>query len=80
VAADGRAGLALILSAEIDLVLCDVILPEMSGHELGRRIAAIRPDLPVLYMSGYPGLEVAERGLIARDAPFIEKPFTADGP
>jgi PAS domain S-box-containing protein len=78
-AANGRAGLELIVSAEVDLVLCDVILPEMSGHELGRRVSAVRPDIPVLYMSGYPGLEVVERGLIAYDAPFIEKPFTADG-
>ena len=73
-------GLETDLSAnDIDLVLCDVILPEMSGHELGRRITAVRPEIPVLYMSGYPGLEVVERGLIAHDAPFIEKPFTAAG-
>ena len=78
-AANGRTGLEMILTAKIDLVLCDVILPEMSGHELGRRIAAVRPQIPVLYMSGYPGLEVVERGLIAHDAPFIEKPFTAGG-
>ena len=78
-AADGRAGLEVILSGEIDLILCDVILPEMSGHELGRRVQAIRPETPILYMSGYPGLEVVERGLIAHDAPFIEKPFTAEG-
>jgi CheY-like chemotaxis protein len=78
-AADGRAGLELILSAEVHLVLCDVILPEMSGHELGRRIEAVCPDVRVLYMSGYPGLEVVERGLIAQDAPFIEKPFSAEG-
>ena len=79
VAANGRSALELLLGAEVDLVLCDVILPEMSGHELGRRIASTRPDLPILYMSGYPGLEVVERGLIAHDAPFIEKPFTAAG-
>jgi two-component system cell cycle sensor histidine kinase/response regulator CckA len=78
-AADGRAGLEVILSGEIDLILCDVVLPEMSGHELGRRVQAIRPETPILYMSGYPGLEVVERGLIAHDAPFIEKPFTAEG-
>jgi two-component system, cell cycle sensor histidine kinase and response regulator CckA len=77
-AGDGRSALELVLTAEIDLVLCDVILPEMSGHELGRRISSVRPDLPVLYMSGYPGADVFDRGLIARDAPFIEKPFTAD--
>jgi PAS domain S-box-containing protein len=77
-ASNGRSALELLLAADIDLVLCDVILPEMSGHEIGRRIAAIRPQLPILYMSGYPGLEVVERGLIAQDAPFIEKPFTAE--
>jgi PAS domain S-box-containing protein len=76
-AATGRAALKL-LNADIDLILCDVILPEMSGHELGHRVGTIRPDLPVLYMSGYPGLEVVERGLIAHDAPFIEKPFTSE--
>jgi PAS domain S-box-containing protein len=78
-AANGRDGLQATLSAEVDLILCDVVLPEMSGHELGRRIASARPHTPILYMSGYPGLEVVERGLIAHDAPFIEKPFTADG-
>ena len=78
-AANGREALRLVMSAPLDLVLCDVILPEMSGHELGRRMAVVRPDVPVLYMSGYPGLEVVERGLIAHDAPFIEKPFTAGG-
>lgn len=77
VAANGRAALELLTGSNVALILCDVILPEMSGHELGRRIASIRPELPVLYMSGYPGLEVVERGLIAEDAPFIEKPFTA---
>ena len=77
-AASGRAALQLVMDAGVDLILCDVILPEMSGHELGRRLEGIRPEVPVLYMSGYPGLEVVERGLIAHDAPFIEKPFTAD--
>jgi PAS domain S-box-containing protein len=76
-AATGREGLKVLLSAPVDMVLCDVILPEMSGHELGRRLVVIRPEVPILYMSGYPGLDVAERGLIAHDAPFIEKPFTA---
>jgi FixJ family two-component response regulator len=50
----------------------------MTGQELGRCLEAIRPELPILYMSGYPGLEVMERGLIAREAPFLEKPFTPE--
>jgi two-component system, cell cycle sensor histidine kinase and response regulator CckA len=79
-AVDGQEGLDLVLSSEkpIALVLCDIILPELSGHEFGRRLGTMRPSLPVLYMSGYPGHEVVERGLIARDAPFIEKPFTPE--
>jgi two-component system, cell cycle sensor histidine kinase and response regulator CckA len=77
---DGQEGLDLVLSSEepIALVLCDIILPELSGHEFGRRLGTMRPSIPVLYMSGYPGHEVVERGLIARDAPFIEKPFTPE--
>jgi two-component system cell cycle sensor histidine kinase/response regulator CckA len=79
-AESGDQGLELVESAHsnVALVLCDVILPEMSGHELGRQLAATRPQLPVLYMSGYPGLDVVERGLVAREAPFIEKPFTPE--
>jgi PAS domain S-box-containing protein len=79
-AATGRQGLELVTAAdyEIDLILCDVVLPEMTGHELGRCLEAVRPELPILYMSGYPGLEVVERGLVAKDAPFIEKPFTPE--
>jgi two-component system, cell cycle sensor histidine kinase and response regulator CckA len=79
-AVDGKEGLNRVLAADpqVGLVLCDVVLPEMSGDSLGRRLASIRPELPVLYMSGYPGLEVVERGMIARDVPFIEKPFNAE--
>jgi two-component system, cell cycle sensor histidine kinase and response regulator CckA len=79
-AVDGKEGLEVMLArnSQVALVLCDVVLPEMSGAELGRRLSELRPSLPVLFMSGYPGLEVVERGLIARDAPFIEKPFTPE--
>jgi len=79
-ARSGKHGLECILAADppVALVLCDVVLPEMSGDALGRRLAALRPRLPILYMSGYPGLEVVERGLISREVPFIEKPFSAE--
>ena len=78
-AANGREAMELMLSAEVDLVLCDLVLPEMSGPEIGRRLGTVHQNIPILYMSGYPGLEVVERGLISNDAPFIEKPFTAGG-
>jgi len=79
-AANGKEGLEMMRTTDsrVGLVLCDVILPGFSGPEFVRKLASLRPEVPVLYMSGYPGLEVVERGLIAREAPFLEKPFSPD--
>jgi two-component system, cell cycle sensor histidine kinase and response regulator CckA len=78
-AVSGREALELLSAdSQIDLVLCDVVLPEMGGTELGRRVSAMRRKIPILYMSGYPGPEVVERGLITKHAPFLEKPFTPE--
>ena len=63
----------------VDLVLSDVVMPEMGGRELGRRLAALRPSLPVLFMSGYTGEDVIQRGLLEPGAPFQQKPFTPEG-
>ncbi len=78
-AVSGREALELLSAdSQIDLVLCDVVLPEMGGTELGRRVSAMRRKIPILYMSGYPGPEVVERGLITKHAPFLEKPFSPE--
>jgi signal transduction histidine kinase/DNA-binding response OmpR family regulator len=58
----------------VHLVLTDVAMAGVDGLELGRRIAEIRPGLPVLYMSGHPVDETARRGL-HRGHDFIAKPF-----
>lgn len=60
----------------VDLVICDLVMPEMNGYELGTRLARSIPTLPVLYMSGYMGSDAELRGLLPEDAPFIQKPFT----
>jgi len=52
----------------IDLVLTDVVMPEMDAFELAERIKAILPDVRVLYTSGYTDA--------AAEGPFIQKPFT----
>jgi two-component system, NtrC family, nitrogen regulation response regulator GlnG len=62
-----------------DLVITDVVMPEMGGRELGRRLKVMRPSLPVLFMSGYTGEDVIQRGLMDADAPFQQKPFAPDG-
>jgi two-component system cell cycle sensor histidine kinase/response regulator CckA len=48
----------------------------MGGKELNEALRSLRPDLPLLFMSGYPGQEVAERGLLDPAASFIQKPFS----
>jgi PAS domain S-box-containing protein len=63
----------------VDLVISDVVMPEMGGRELGHLLAQIDPDLPVLYMSGYTGDDVVQRGLLDPGAPFQQKPFTPGG-
>lgn len=79
-AADGRAALDLLerLGGGVDLVLSDAVMPELSGRALGEIIGARWPSIPVIYMSGYPGKEVVDRGLVSPDAPFVPKPFTPE--
>jgi PAS domain S-box-containing protein len=62
----------------VDLVISDVVMPEMGGRELGRRLASLRPSLPVLYISGYTGEDVTQRGLLEPGAPFQQKPFAPE--
>jgi two-component system cell cycle sensor histidine kinase/response regulator CckA len=63
----------------VDLVISDVVMPEVGGRELGQRLATLDPDLPILYMSGYTGEDVVQRGLLDPGAPFQQKPFTPAG-
>jgi two-component system, cell cycle sensor histidine kinase and response regulator CckA len=63
----------------VDLVITDVVMPEMGGRELARNLVKSEPDLPVLFMSGYTGDDVVHRGLLDPGAPFQQKPFTPNG-
>jgi two-component system cell cycle sensor histidine kinase/response regulator CckA len=60
----------------VDLLLVDIIMPEMNGVELSNRIQELRPDLPVLYFSAYSD-QATLRPLFARHLPYIAKPFTS---
>jgi PAS domain S-box-containing protein len=61
---------------EIHLLLTDVIMPEMNGHELAMRLHAIRPGLRRLYMSGYTANVIPDRGASTDGAGFLAKPFS----
>jgi two-component system cell cycle sensor histidine kinase/response regulator CckA len=62
----------------VNLVVSDVVMPVMGGRELSQRIARVAPGLPVLFMSGYTGEDVVQRGLLDADAPFEQKPFSPE--
>ena len=80
-AGNGRE--ALLLSeahrGEIHLLLTDVVMPKMSGRELGERIRLQRPDLRILYMSGYTDDAILRDGVLEDGIPFLQKPFTPEG-
>ncbi|MGE5647188.1 MAG: response regulator [Acidobacteriota bacterium] len=62
----------------IDLVLTDVIMPQMSGPELVEKLKAVSPGVKILYMSGYTDDIIARRGFLAIEGAFLHKPFTLD--
>jgi len=62
----------------IDLLMTDVVMPGMNGKELLRRVAAIRPDIKVLFMSGYTSNVIAHHGVLEKGIKFIQKPFSLD--
>jgi YesN/AraC family two-component response regulator len=72
-AADGAEALRIGLQhvERIDGLVTDVDMPEMSGVELARRLVEERPDLPVLYISGF-----GQEGLEGERSRFLSKPFT----
>jgi len=65
-------------AGHVDLVVTDVVMPEMGGQELVERIRARHGELKVLFMSGYTEDAIATHGVLAQGAAFIEKPFTIE--
>lgn len=65
-------------SEPIDLLLTDVVMPGLSGPELATRIAAVRPTLSIVYMSGYPEAIVNQPSRLASRVRLLAKPFTVD--
>ena len=79
-AASGAEALATAdrSSVMIDLLLTDVVMPQMTGREVARRLRLGRPETRVLFMSGHSAEAVSGHGDLASDAAFIRKPFSPD--
>jgi PAS domain S-box-containing protein len=65
-----------IMSEEIDILVTDVVMPGISGPELAAQLIAQRPELPVLYISGYSAEDVVRRGVELGSLQFLGKPFS----
>jgi two-component system cell cycle sensor histidine kinase/response regulator CckA len=62
----------------IHLLLTDVVMPGISGRQLSNSLAALRPELKVLYMSGYTADLIADHGVLESNMALLEKPFTQE--
>jgi len=78
VAEDGHSALELAAmhAGPIHLLMTDVVMPGMGGRELADRMRRLRPEIKILYMSGYTEQAVSQQGILNKDAVLLQKPFT----
>ena len=76
-ASNGRAALELVQKNQkpLDLLITDVVMPELNGPDLANRLLKSQPGLIVLYVSGYPDHALLQRGTIEQGTAFLQKPF-----
>ena len=79
-AADGRAALEILEAqgGDVSLIVADVVMPDLGGREMAARLAERWPEVPVLFTSGYTGMDVVRRGLLDEGHEFLQKPLAPE--
>jgi two-component system, cell cycle sensor histidine kinase and response regulator CckA len=79
-AVDGRQALTLLESEtrRVSLIVADVVMPDIGAREMASRLAQRWPEVPVLFTSGYTGLDVVRRGLLDEGCEFVQKPLAPE--
>ena len=77
-AANGKGAILKVAEEDIQpvLLITDVVMPGMSGKELADSLLGIRPNMKVLYMSGYTARTQPLQRILEQGSPFIQKPFS----
>jgi two-component system cell cycle sensor histidine kinase/response regulator CckA len=79
----GNGGEALICCEQhhgvIHLLLSDVVMPQLSGPELAKRLSPMRPEMKVLFVSGYTDDSIIRHGVLEAHTAYLQKPITPDG-
>jgi CheY-like chemotaxis protein len=79
-ASHGQEALAVLEAerGEVSLLVVDLVMPEMGGRELAARVAERWPGIPILFISGYTGVDVVRRGLLEEGREFLQKPLAPE--
>jgi two-component system, cell cycle sensor histidine kinase and response regulator CckA len=62
----------------VTLIVADVVMPDLGGREMAAKLAERWPDVPVLFTSGYTGMDVVRRGLLDEGQEFLQKPLAPE--
>jgi len=77
--AEAALDLAQRYSGDIHVLLTDVVMPGLSGHDLAKQLVALRPNVRVIYMSGYTDDAITRHGVLEPGLAYVQKPFTPEG-